>query len=88
LRLPEGCIRILSPQGDKRERNRRETQINPRWQHAVGDHHTPQSPACMAGTGRAFICGASGLTESEIAGQLTVMKRALRVRGLFFACLT
>jgi len=23
----------------------------------LGEHYTPQSPACMAGTGRAFICG-------------------------------
>jgi len=50
-------IRILSPQAiSVREAGVKLKSIRA-GNTRLGEHYTPQSPACMAGTGRVFICG-------------------------------
>jgi hypothetical protein len=81
----EGRIRILSPQAmSVREAGVKLKSIrdgNTRF----GEHHTPQSPACMAGTGRVFICGSSITRIGENHRLLRAINPACLCRVFFCA---
>jgi len=51
----------------------------------LGEHYTPQSPACMAGTGRAFIAAESDYWIGEIIPVITAMSPACWCRVFFCA---